>query len=273
MRQFSFASLLTFLLISLCSAVTPVMAIELMSHRAIYDLELARSRSGAGLASLEGRLVIDFAAQCEGSTVSQRMVESLVDAEGGRSLNDFSTSSWEANDGTSFRFSTRQVVDGETQDQTDGSAELDAKGKGGAAIFNVPKGRRVSLPAGAIFPSEFNAMLIEAARRGDRHVSQIVFDGSADVDVYHAAALISPEQTIAPAKSMTGSGASTLVGVKSWIVSVSYYKPGDREGLPDYEVTFRMYPNGVSGDLTIDYGDFAVRGRLIRLDKLPKSRC
>jgi len=247
--------------------------LELLSHRATYALELGHARPGAGVTALDGRLVLEYNNQCEGSTVTQRIVEQLVDSEGGRSLTDFSTSSWEASDGTSFRFSTRQVVDGEVQDQSDGSAELDAKGKPGAAIFTTPKGRRVKLPPGAIFPAEFNTLMIEAALKGDRHIDRLLFDGSSDVDLYRAIAFIGPEQPAGKVKAVAGTGGAIAAGLKSWIVAVGYFKPTDHEGLPEYEVTFRMFPNGLSGDLTIDYGDFSLKGHLIKVDKLAKSRC
>ncbi len=247
--------------------------LELLSHRATYSLELGRARPGAGVAGLDGRLVIEFSNQCEGSTVTQRIVEQLTDSEGGRSLTDFATSSWEASDGTSFRFSTRQVVDGEIQDQADGSAELDSKNGRGNAVYSTPKGKQVSLPAGVVFPAEFNATLIDAAQRGERRIERLFFDGATDVDMYRAIAFIGPEQAPGKIKPVGGSGGSLTTGMKSWVVVVGYFKPNDREGLPEYEVTFRMFPNGLSGDLTIDYGDFSMKGHLIKVDKLPRPRC
>ena len=248
-------------------------ALDLQAHRAIYALELGRARAGSGVADASGRLVVEFNNQCEGTVFTQRIVSRIQDADGGHSVTDSSTSSWEASDGLSYRFMSRQSVDGEVQDETDGSAELESKGGRGDAVFNSPKGRKVSLAKGTIFPAEFNTRVVEAALRGEQRVDLMLFDGSADVDVYHALATIGPEQAPGKVKA-AGGNAGTLVNTqKSWIVAVAYYRPNEPEGLPDYEVTFRMFPNGIAGDLTIDYGDFSLHGRLTRVDRLTKPRC
>lgn len=248
-------------------------AVELMSHRAVYALDLGRSRGGS-VAGLDGRLVLEWNDNCEGSTVTQRIVYRLTDSEGTGSVSDFVTSNWESADGTSFRFASHQTVDGEPQDDSTGSAELDAPGKGGRANFSSPTGKRVALDPGTVFPAFFTREIVGAALQGGHVVDRLVFDGSADVDFYHAIAYISPRQPPGKAKAVAGGGGRSVAEQPSWIVSIGYYKLDDEEaGLPDYEISFRMFPNGVSGDLVIDYGDFSITGRLTRLERLPKSKC
>ena len=57
-------------------------------------------------------------------------------------------------------------------------------------------------------------------------------------------------------------------------MTISYFE-GEKSGeqLPVYELSFEMYANGVSGNLVLDYGEFAVRGTLSTLDVLTASPC
>ncbi len=36
--------------------------------------------------------------------------------------------------------------------------------------------------------------------------------------------------------------------------------------MPIYRINFKLYRNGITRDLTMDYGDFSMRGKLVKLD-------
>jgi len=38
-------------------------------------------------------------------------------------------------------------------------------------------------------------------------------------------------------------------------------------------MSFKLYANGVSRDLLMDYGDFSLKGTLVKLDFLPEDNC
>jgi hypothetical protein len=55
---------------------------------------------------------------------------------------------------------------------------------------------------------------------------------------------------------------------------VSYYEPGQsQDGLPAYEVSFRMYANGVSRKLKLDYGTFSLNGELSSIEFFEQKPC
>ena len=62
-----------------------------------------------------------------------------------------------------------------------------------------------------------------------------------------------------------------MAGMTHWPVTLSYFTAGEGERTPIYVLTFDLYENGVSGNLRLDYGEFAVAGNLSRLDKLPAA--
>jgi hypothetical protein len=68
--------------------------------------------------------------------------------------------------------------------------------------------------------------------------------------------------------------AGKLAADKTWPVTIAYFddKPSE-DALPTYRMSFKLYPNGVSRDLTMDYGDFVLKGNLVKLDFLPQGDC
>ena len=70
----------------------------------------------------------------------------------------------------------------------------------------------------------------------------------------------------------TGGGLA-LASASSWPVQVSYFSPNAKEGLPEYQVSYRLYDNGVSSNLVLDYGDIVINGTLTELTYLVPDPC
>ena len=56
-------------------------------------------------------------------------------------------------------------------------------------------------------------------------------------------------------------------------MTVSYFDEAARDAPPEYILSFDLYENGVSGTLKLDYGAFALKAKLTRLDLLPTPAC
>ena len=241
-------------------------------HRAVYDLSLKRA-SNANVAEAGGRLVMEWTADCEGHVLNQRILTRLVDSEGAEVLNDYQVTSWESLDGASFRFNSRNEINGELVEEVAGSARLERPGGPGVATFTKPAASTLELPAGVLFPTEHTLAVIRAARAGDRMVEIPLFDGSSPDGIFSTFSVIGePEQ--APPQ---GERHAALEGVPSWPVHLAYFpvppKPDQPEGLPEFETSMRLFENGVTGDLLLDYGGFKLGGILSRLDPLPRPSC
>jgi hypothetical protein len=58
----------------------------------------------------------------------------------------------------------------------------------------------------------------------------------------------------------------TLAKDDFWPVNIAYFGDGDGgEEMPDYSISFMLHESGITRDLTMDYGSFAIRGRLVNL--------
>ncbi|MBL4863548.1 MAG: cell envelope integrity EipB family protein [Rhodobiaceae bacterium] len=250
----------------------PALAAELVAHRAVYELELARSQSSADLAGLRGRMVLEWAgSSCEGYTLTQRLVTQISDSDGGQMVRDLRMSSWESGDGNEFVFEMKRYVNNSLDETVSGSAARSDK----AAIvhYTSPADGELALPASVVFPSEFVRDVIAAAESGQTLVTAEVFEG-AETDKYFQVSVFTGRSSVAETDlaKLSGDG-KQLAGEASWPVQVSYFLPDDLQGVPDYQVSYRLFPNGVSSNMKLDYGDVVIDGRLTELTYLPSDPC
>jgi EipB-like len=248
-------------------------AMPLAPHRAAYELSLLSVR-GKGVATASGRIGIEFTGNaCEGYSTSFRQATQISDGEGQSRLSDMRSTTFEGGDGRALRFKAESRVNDRTTMETDGSAERAADG-GLSIDLKRPKASRIDVDGVAIFPTDHMIRLIAAAKAGERIVEVKVFDGSDGGEkVYDTTALIGPPVPAAGRAIEEPSLQAGLKDMSRWPVSISYFEPGQGERTPVYVLTFDMFENGVSGALKLDFGDFALKGELKRLDMLKAADC
>ena len=150
------------------------------------------------------------------------------------------------------------------------NANQEAKGQ-----MSKPKELDFTVPSDALFPSTHQLHLLDAAKKGVTRDSSIVFDGSNNEKTYKAISFIGKIRapgSFAPDKE--NSETSPLRSLQSWPITISYF-PTDDEKVekPVYQASFNMYENGVSTDLVLDYGTYALKGKLAKLDMLKTDAC
>src|SRR5262249_21143502 len=87
--------------------------IDLLSHRAQYEVTLASTRPG-GVVAMHGRTVLEFRDACTGWTTTQRFISDMSDAKGNELHSDYIVSSSEDKDGKIIRFKIKNLVNGRT---------------------------------------------------------------------------------------------------------------------------------------------------------------
>ena len=242
----------------------------LVPHRAVYDLELKDSAEKTGIKSMNGRMVYEFTGSpCEGYKVNFRFVtESEVGEE--KRMSDQRSTSFEDVVNGRFEFETQSYTDDRLDKEVQGFAE--ERGGKVSVELTTPDPKQVSLQASR-FPTEHMLEVLKAARSGKRFFESRVFDGSdtGDKSVFTTTVLGSP--TAVQPGDPDAEFAGKLKNEKTWPVTVAYFNDEKADGLPTYRMSFKLYDNGVSRDLTMDYGDFALSGRLVKLDFLPETKC
>lgn len=241
----------------------------LASHRAVYELTLDRSSGSKAPAQARGRIVFEFAASCDGYVQNFRQITELQPAEGATKLSDMISSTYEALDASELRFNVETKVDNRIAEASDGKARRD---KGGRIAVDLTKPRRghVDLDGPALFPSEHLLHIIDAARRGEQFLEARVYDGTGGGDkTFETLTVIGKAiETPAPEKA-----AAALTGMKRWRVAVSYFESGKRDGQPVYVLSFDAYENGISRGMSLDYGDFTLKGEMKELAIQPATVC
>ena len=270
-RLFAFGRLagvaLAFLCAGFCAGSAG--AAEIMPHRALYTMSLGRASGDAGVTEAHGTMVYQWGESCDGWTVEQRYRLKMGYAESADVAIASNFVTWEAKDGLHYRFNQKETRDGADNEELRGTAKLDGPGKGGAAEFEKPEGKTFDLPPGAIFPSAHTIFLIDKAKAGETFISRHIFDGATVENAVLVSAVIGPkvEPDAAAAKQ------SPLLNRPGWRVRLAFFPADPKAEKPDYELGMLLLDNGVSRDMVIDYGDYAIRAKLDDIEALPKPGC
>lgn len=238
----------------------------LVPHRAVYDLALDHANERSGITGINGRMVYEFAGSaCDGYTATFRFV-TRVDTDEVSRLTDQQTTTYEDGAGDNFSFVTRTFVDKALDSELKGSARLDKKQT--LVSLEKPKEKLVRLEA-TKFPTRHLIELLSQIQQGETFYETTLFDGSEDADK------IMTTTVIIGREAKTSSGDPEMKALASlgkeafWPVDMAYFDLSDAgadgEELPNYRISFKLYHNGVTRDLVMDYGDFSMTGTLVDL--------
>ncbi len=252
--------------------------IQFAPHRAVYEMQLDERDSARNIAAVRGRMVFDIkGSHCAGYTLNNRMVTQITDAEGGDVLSDIRSQTWEDGAGMRFRFDSAQYLDNRLTESLKGEAERLPDGKAITVKLEPPQASELTIPGDARFPTQFSLEILDAARNGKRIVQAKVYDGSENGGQVFATTTF-----IGKAIARAGSADSdeqdpigeTLKHLRSWPVSISYFDvDSESDSTPSYQLSFRLFENGVSRQLRIDYGTFALTGKLSSLEMHDLATC
>lgn len=251
---------------------------DLAPHRAIYDMTLRNAAAGSNVSEVRGRLVFDFGGSaCAGYSLKSRMVTQVVDRDGKATVTDLRSSTWEEAAGDKFRFNSTQYVDSQLSDRVVGTAERRPAGAVDV-MLDKPNRQKLKLIGEPLFPTQHSVAILDAALHGTNVVQANIYDGSEKGDkLYETTTFIGKPVPPGPGGLTAVANAEKLDGLVSWPVTIGYFESdpgsGKNEGLPAYELSFRLFANGVSRDLLIDYGSFSIKGVLSRIDFHEPAEC
>jgi hypothetical protein len=247
-------------------------------HRAVYDITLANSSAGSGVAGLNGRMVYELnGSPCEGYTQNMRFVTVMTNEEGAETVNDLRNSSWEDAVGKKLRFSSSQYQNDVLAEASQGDASRVNVGVPAGVELAKPSKKRLQLPADIYFPMQHATSLIQAAKSGKQLFTAHIYDGTEKGDKYYLTSAVIGKKYERGAKPFNAAlkEPGQLLAAESWPMSISYFELGQdkQDSMPTYELSFRYFENGVTSDLKIDYGEFSIRGDLKEISFLPPSKC
>jgi hypothetical protein len=250
-------------------AAAPLAAAEIASHRALYKMSLGRAGGDSGVTAASGTMAYQWGESCDGWTVEQRYRMKMGYAESPDVSIASNFVTWEAKDGLRYRFNQKETRNAGDEEEVKGEAKLDGPGQGGTAAFELPKDKKFKLPVGVLFPSAHTIAVIKKAEGGENFMSQQVFDGATAEGPVLVSAVIGPKVAPDPEAAKK----SPLLNRPGWRVRLAFFPADQKAEKPDYELGMVLLDNGVSRDMVIDYGDYAIRGTLEDIEALPKPGC
>ena len=258
---------------ALGAGLTPALAgpSDLVPHRAVYDLSLKEASERSGIDNMRGRMVYEFnGSQCDGYTVQFRFVTQIDTGEAVR-VTDQQTTTYEDIRDHRFDFVTKSYVNDSLDHEIKGTANVE--GTDLKVDLDQPKKEEIDLSP-ALFPTEHLLELLEKAEAGDTFYQSRIYDGSDEADESLMTTTVIGKEQSAQADDPELAKAKPLEKERFWPVSISYFnEEGEGAGLPIYSIAFKLYRNGITRDLTMDYGEFALEGELAELEYLDAEPC
>ena len=240
----------------------------ILAHRALYKVALAQATSSSEIIDVRGRMGFEWRDDCDGWAIEQRYLMSLSRASGDGYEISSEYTTWESKSGDLYRF----IIDRERgggSEHVEGRASMPLPlGSGpGSATFTAPAKERVPLTTDTLMPTEHTLRLIDAAEQGRRFFRATVFDGSeVEAGSLVSAVIGSPKSSPAPIEHPALAG-------EYWPVRLAFFKPGQAESSPDFEMSVDLLANGIARRMVLDYGDIRVAITLERLETLDAKAC
>lgn len=251
-------------------AVPAALADGFAPHRAVYSMTLVSARGGSGITAASGRMAVQWQHDCQGWTFDHRSVLDLAMAEGDPVRVATHASSWESEDSRQYSFTLRNLTNDKETDRVEGMARIGGDGAG-TVTFTQPEPRDLPLPKGTLFPVAHSKVVLDAGAglKRSRTISRLVFDGMGEEGAFQVNAVLTPARD----RPDAGKAAARLAGLATFNATIAYFETGAAEAEPKHEMAMRIFANGVSDDLVIDFEQFTVRAVLEQVDMLPVPDC
>ncbi|MCY4310826.1 MAG: DUF1849 family protein [Rhodospirillaceae bacterium] len=242
---------------------------KLTPHKAIYALTIKKIRVGSDIAYGDGAIYYEFRETCTSWLVKHRFKLRIIRSERSATETLFNFTSAEKKNGRRLSFSSSTSINGRVTERKSGVATFDRVGGPGVVILKKPKPQRVLLPKGTVLPTWHLLKIIRAGGRGDRTVWSNIFDGAGDNGRHNGVNVI-----ILGSKSSPGElQRERLLRRPGWVVRVTYFEPNQEDSTPTYSLRMRLTNNGIISGMTLDYGDFAMTGKLKAIEPLNRPSC
>lgn len=247
------------------TAPTPARASALTGQHALYSFTLTKLRTH-DITGATGAMSFDVVDGCTGWATTQHMTMIIRGVDGSltKSVSDYMT--WETKDGKMLTFTSRESDnDGAEQIDDAGSATHRPDGSG-LVTYTTPASTQYTLPAGTLFPMQHTEALLAAGDQGVNFIAPLLFDGTDSTGAQATFVAVLKHQ------GAIKTSWPALDGIPSTDVDIAFFARKSDDENPDFRSSMRYFEDGVADNLIMDFGDFVMTGKLIRLT-IPPSPC
>lgn len=263
------------LLAAAVMTAAPAHAAGLASHEAVYDLLPGPISGQTPYDGVEGLVTRSVERTCDGWIVAEHMVMNVLTRVGGAIDREIRFTSWEALDGTRYRFAaTIKSKAGDEDTTLKGRLEVARDGAGGEAVYSAPEGRKVKIPDGTYLPISHVRKLLAAAQAGEKQMQFHVFDGTEERGPELMSNVITGRFKAGEGKGLQTSWGPMATG-PGWRVSSAFFETtgSQAQSTPSFQLTMELLENGVPRRMEMDLGGFIVVQTLREIRELPEPKC
>ena len=228
--------------------------LKLAAHQMSYEVSLLTREQTSDVIDASGESEYVFSDTCDGWTTTDN-TKLYLNYESGKLYEIVSSSSaFEDKKGKKFEFRVHRTDP--VEEHYTGEVRSNFFKYRREAVFE-PFGaskQKFPLDKDVLFPVQFILNLLQAAMEGENYMLRQVFDGTEIQGASSYSAVIG--KTLPP-----NHGHELLHGKRAWPIHLAFFDDSKQSGeiLPDYEVDFVLYENGVTDQIDVDYGDFIIR--------------
>jgi hypothetical protein len=233
-----------------------------LPHRATYSITLDKNYYDEDVADAKGEMTIQLAKAGDGWVIEQKSTLHIYYKDESAEQVITSLATYESLDGLKYSFNAR-TLRGEEEEIISGEAILASKGGAGIVTYQQPDESEVRLPVGTIFPTQHLIYMLQAAKKGQKVVSNIVFDGSSET---HEAVQVDTVLGAAQEPKLALTNKDLFQAKKVWPMRMAIYTVDSNAPEADYEIMQHVLDHGVIRDMTLDYGTFKVKAVLIQVE-------
>ena len=226
-------------------------------HRAFYEIGLVRAGPSSGIDALSGAAVYEWSFGSDRIVLNRETRMSIQPLDEAPVSVRVEFSAWERLDGLAYGFAGRTVRNGVETEARSGAAHLEQAGGAGEAVYSRPRGLRLPLEPGTMFPAAWVRSAIDHARDGEGLLTSDVFFGEDEDALLTASMLVLPAHAAGDAPEAP----AALDGLARWRAQLAFFNEGEA-ALPAFEATEWFYENGVGGDAVLAFPEFTIRYRL-----------
>jgi hypothetical protein len=226
---------------------------------------MGSSKSSSGIIGVDGRMIFEWRSTCDAYIVEQRYVMRYQREDGTETHTDTELSALENKDGEQYKFYVKnKLLD--KRSKIEGIAKYSTKYGTGKAIYSSPKDIQYKLPHKTMFPSKHTFYLLDAAKDQKKFLVVPFFDGSKIQTAISVSSVIGKEKVLEDPKHPLLSG-------KYWPIRMAFFSADQGSNSPTHEMTINLHENGVSGDVILDYFDFKVDMKLVKIEEIKRPHC
>lgn len=257
-------SIITVILLSLMLN-SPVLS--LTSHRAYYRVKLIAVKQDSDIADAQGLMTLEMEDVCNGWTIEQSSMTRVSYKSRPPETLNANYAAWESKAGDKLKFYAMRTYNNRFKEGVQGQADFTDPKAQGRINFSQPEQVTLLMQGGTMPPVKHIQQLLAAANKGQKMFSKHVFDGSFYGKPVNINAFIGRQQSSDKNIPIKG------VDPKFWPINLAIFSGEGENSLPSFEIQQEMNDQGILLNYTVDFGEYALKGTLERVEFLPKISC